>query len=252
MTRFKETWEFFGDKEPYFAVLSAERFKTKNIGDDTTAEFFESGEDHIRRLWNEIGTNFEPSFRPKNALDFGCGVGRLLIPIAKRAVRVTGVDISEQMLAHTERNCKRTGVENFRLQQVDDMLAEKSETFDFIHSFIVFQHIHPDDGIQIFRHLLDRLEVGGIGALHVTFGPGENRFRMLRAGLYRDLPWLNKLKNLVTRAEQAPAIPVYSYDLNQIFAILKENDCHDMLVRFTSHGVDGAFLIFRKQRAQLY
>jgi len=43
-------------------------------------------------------------------LELACGTGRIAIPIAERGVRVTGLDISESMLAHARRKAAEKGV----------------------------------------------------------------------------------------------------------------------------------------------
>ncbi len=75
------------------------------------------------------------------ALDFGCGVGRLVIPLSKIAESVTGVDVSESMLNEAISNCDNQNVNNANFIKADDNLSMLSGKYDFIHSYIVFQHI---------------------------------------------------------------------------------------------------------------
>src|SRR4051812_1141904 len=62
-------WEELARREPYFSVLTDDRFLSDRIDDAARAAFFATGEADISRLLGD--------FRPESALDFGCGVGRL-------------------------------------------------------------------------------------------------------------------------------------------------------------------------------
>ena len=48
--------------------------------------------------------------RPGRALDIGCGVGRWSIALARCCMDVTGLDISQTMLAEASRRAQRHGV----------------------------------------------------------------------------------------------------------------------------------------------
>jgi SAM-dependent methyltransferase len=248
MDKLQKQWDDLSKNEAYYAVLTYDEFRADKLTDNVIDRFFETGEEHVAKLWEEIETHFVKDFRPRHALDFGCGVGRLVVSLSKRSNEVTGVDISRQMLEESQRNCDSRGIGNTRFLETGELMAGKNE-FDFIHSFIVFQHIKPKIGEQIVRKLVEDLAEGGIGALHLTyFDPLDppDSFQNLRARIYRDIPFANTLKNLLKGGKTAPLIRMYSYDMKRIFAILQENDCHKCLVRFTHHGVKGAFLIFQK------
>ena len=77
-------WEKFGRKDPYFGVLSQEKFRATRIDAAARAEFFETGERHVATCFETIRRCLAPSFAPRRTLDFGCGVGRLVIPFARR------------------------------------------------------------------------------------------------------------------------------------------------------------------------
>ena len=252
MNKFKDTWEYFGKNDPYFAVLTFDKFKAENLDDAAETEFFRSGQQHIERVWSEIKDNFGPDFSPVRSLDFGCGVGRLVVPLADKSAEVVGVDISTEMLAEAARNCERRNLTNASFAQPDELFKRDIGTFDFVHAFIVMQHISPNDGERIFERFLQVLNGGGIGAIHLTYGIPTNKYAFLRARIYRDFPVVNWIKNLFRGAGQQPMIPFYIYDLNRIFTLLQKYDCGKCVVRFSDHGQIGVFLFFQKQKAELY
>ena len=91
-------WERFGEQDPYFGVLSSEEFKSNRLDDATREIFFVSGEEHVDHVFTTIKTHITPDFHASKALDFGCGVGRIIIPLAKRCDEAVGVDVSIAML----------------------------------------------------------------------------------------------------------------------------------------------------------
>ncbi|MBW4473318.1 MAG: class I SAM-dependent methyltransferase [Stenomitos rutilans HA7619-LM2] len=164
-----QEWEKWGQVDPYFAVLTHAKFRTGNLTQEAKAEFFESGKDHIRHVLEVCRQHLDQGFTPKRALDFGCGTGRIVIPLAKIAEQVVGLDVSDSMLGEASQNCEEYSMNNIILIKSDDSLSSLSGKFDFIHSFLVFQHIAPSRGKHILINLLKHLEDGGIGALHFTY-----------------------------------------------------------------------------------
>ena len=85
-------WEKFGKLDPYFGVF------TDNLSEEQIIEFFDSGENQLELFLRIIKQHLDPNFTIINALDFGCGVGRVLIPLARISSFVLGIDISDSML----------------------------------------------------------------------------------------------------------------------------------------------------------
>src|SRR5688500_636371 len=85
-------WEKFGKDDPYFGVLSDVSFRKGNLNPEAFERFFASGEEYVSDLLVRAVRFAGEGFRPRSALDFGCGVGRLVIPLASRCARVVGVD----------------------------------------------------------------------------------------------------------------------------------------------------------------
>ena len=251
MERAKQIWENLGETDAYFAVSTCDEFRKGNLDDAAKEKFFQSGQEHVQRLRSEIENGFGITFSPANALDYGCGVGRVLIPLAKKCESVTGVDISQSMLDETRKNCRERGVENVELKNASEFMNEGSETYDFVHSFIVLQHIAPKLGSEIIRRMAAGLSINGIGMVHVTFRDLTPPFRRFRAKVYRDVPFVRRFINAIRRSN-GRFMPMYEYDLNVVFGILKENGCGEIFVRFSDHGHLGTMIFFRKVETRIY
>jgi SAM-dependent methyltransferase len=247
-----KVWKYYGEHDPYFGVATVDAFLSGNIDDDARSGFFTSGRDYVDRVWEEIGKRFGEGFRPRRAVDFGCGVGRLVVPLAERCGEVVGVDISEGMLAEAARNCAAFGVGNAKFILSDDELTRLDGTFDLIHSFIVFQHIRPETGERIFRKMVGMLADGGIGVVQFSYRHRAGAGERLRFRLYRDFPFIYRIRKLLRPGGQETLIPMYEYDLGRLFTILRENGCDESFVRFSFHGFDGVVLFFRKAPAEAF
>jgi SAM-dependent methyltransferase len=80
--------------------------------------------------------------RSAGVLEIGCGVGRLLVPLAKRVALAHGVDISPVMIEKSKIYAADTP--NVRTALTDGTFTYLADaSLDFVFSFIVFQHI-PD------------------------------------------------------------------------------------------------------------
>lgn len=78
-------------------------------------------------------------------LDVGCGVGRVLVPLAKKGCEVTGVDISKEMIKTCRTRVRKEHLENkVRLMVTSaDQLPFQSQSFDLVILSEVLFHI-PD------------------------------------------------------------------------------------------------------------
>ena len=168
-TRTDADWEYLGRHDPYWGVATDDRFHRHNLNDDALREFFAAGEEYVGRFFQIIRSHLDGQFAPRRALDFGCGVGRLVVALARRCPAVVGVDVSASMLREARANCRARGVDNVSFVPGDDRLAGVTGTFDLITSFVVFQHIPCRRGRVLFRRLVELLADGGVGVLHVTY-----------------------------------------------------------------------------------
>jgi SAM-dependent methyltransferase len=237
-------WEYYGKNDPYYGVVTHEEFRSSTLDEEAIARFFQSGDEYVSQVVDAIHEYFGYDFVPKKVLDFGCGVGRLVVPFAKRYDFVTGVDVSTSMIAEAKKNCQKFDLSNVSFVQSDDQLSHLSGTFDLIHSYIVFQHIPARRGEVIFRQLLSALNPGGVGVLHFTYSCSPLR------RIFDAIPFAHTLYGFYKgRPISDRSIQMNQYNLNSLFSSLQNAGCQNVYVSFTRHGVanDGVTLFFQKK-----
>jgi 2-polyprenyl-3-methyl-5-hydroxy-6-metoxy-1,4-benzoquinol methylase len=236
-------WEEWGRRDPYFGVITDPKFRSVGINEYAKQEFFASGESHVRGVLSTIRKHIDPGFAPRAALDFGCGVGRLLIPFAKAAQEVVGLDVSPSMLQEARRNCDQHGVQNVRLIQSDDALSNLIGPFDLIHSSIVFQHIPVERGRALFEKLLLQLSAGGVGAIQLTYS--KTRFASTHGLAPPELPRVDT-PNLRADSDADPVMQMNPYNLNEILFLMQRRGVSQFHAEYTDHGGElGVFLFFQ-------
>jgi ubiquinone/menaquinone biosynthesis C-methylase UbiE len=250
MGKTDKVWRQFGEIDPYFGVLTQPRFRSAAAEGEARREFFESGEGHVRLLFEIIREHLDADFAPSRALDFGCGVGRLTLPLARRVGHVTGVDVSDAMLKEAQRNCEEFDVRNITLAKSVDDLETLDGEFDFLHSMIVFQHIPPGRGEKIFGEMLRRLTPGGVGALHFTYATEKPGWKHDLHRSLMSVPILRYLFNLKNGiAYDYPHFEMHTYNLSRLFFRLQQQGCDRILPRFSGQEeFKGVLLFFQKLR----
>jgi SAM-dependent methyltransferase len=129
-------------------------------GDD----FFQSGERDAARIL-AFAENFLTG--TTTALEIGCGVGRLTIPMSAKFAEITAVDVAPTMLEKLTKNCAARQIRNVHAFLADEPWEQDHRT-DFGYSRIVFQHIEAWSVIaDYFRRIAIALKAGGL--LYVQF-----------------------------------------------------------------------------------
>jgi 2-polyprenyl-3-methyl-5-hydroxy-6-metoxy-1,4-benzoquinol methylase len=241
-------WNRIGATDPYFGVLTSDGSRAASQAGPARDEFFRSGTAHIDRVFGAVRA-LVPEFAPRRAADFGCGVGRLVMPLARKVSEVVGIDISPAMLAEARSNCEREGLTNVSFCQSP---TELKGSFDFIHSFIVFQHIPVDRGLDLARILVEHLALEGVGALHFTYVEYGGPLRKLLHRLYKWVPGFYSLVSLLL-GRRHPLMQMNAYSMNRVLALLQSQGCHRVAVYFSNHGGSlGALVVFQKHELLLY
>jgi SAM-dependent methyltransferase len=241
-------WEEWGRRDPYFGVITDPKFRRSGISQPLRREFFDSGDSHVLHVMTTIRQYVDPQFAPQTVMDFGCGVGRLLVAFSKMAQEVTGVDVSPSMLQEARLNCDEHQLQNVILLPSDDALSSVKGQFDLIHSSIVFQHIPVDRGRAIFEKLIQHLRPGGVGAVQLTYS------KMSFASTNGVAPPVTPSTLVNPSAATAgvdPEIQMNPYSINEIFFLLQCRGVRRLHSEFTDHGGElGVFLFFQAPQEQ--
>jgi ubiquinone/menaquinone biosynthesis C-methylase UbiE len=236
-------WEAAASREPYFSILTAGKFRTVNLTPAHEREFFDSGETFVESAFRVIEARFIPQFTPASVLEYGCGVGRLAIPLARRVASVTAVDRSPTMLDLARGQAKQRGIENIGFQTPAELFATKRK-FDLVTCYLLFQRMPQDEGLALLRQLLGCLGSRGIGVFHfqyrITVPPLVTASRWLR----ERVPALNGIANLLGgKAFSEPFIANHTYDLDEVFRVLREGSIDAQHVIFErSEGLISALV----------
>jgi len=236
-------WEQIARDQPYFAVLAdgddGDDVESSRIANDA---FFKTGEDDIAALLAAITSLFSREVSLDSVLDFGCGAGRLTLPLARRAGHVFACDIAPTILSHVRQNAERAGLGNVTFGSYDD-IAATGPSFDFVCSLLVFQYIPASIGYALIQSLTELLRSGGIAALQLRIH-GESRLQRLTS--------LSRRRREVgygpaaSTADSGSVLQTYRYD-ERLVARAVERAGGSVVALLPSHDrADGAVLIVRK------
>lgn len=158
----RQAWQDWGAVNPLYSILTDPRYRH---GGDVD-EFLATGEGTIAQFLAEVD-RLGLCRERRRALDFGCGVGRLTAPLARRFGEVVGVDVAESMLAMARR--LHASVPNCRFvhNDADDLSQFAGTSFDLVISLFVLQHLDSDHAIEALLAELVRVLAPG-GALVVN------------------------------------------------------------------------------------
>jgi len=130
-------WERFARTDPYWAILTD---PTRRHGRWREDEFFATGRamvtEHLARLEREGFV-----CQRRRVLDFGCGVGRLSRALGETFAEVTGVDVSEEMLALAHKHHRDQPHLRFVHNPRTDLRQFADASFDLVYSLITLQHL---------------------------------------------------------------------------------------------------------------
>ena len=263
-------WEKWALQDPYFSVLTDPKFRNGELTAEAKEEFFHSGRVHAEHMLHSCRAHIDATFAPQRVLDFGCGVGRVLIAFAALTREAVGMDVAPTMLAEARKNCELRAAANVSLVVSDDTLSAAEGQFDLVHSCIVLQHIEVSRGRAIFARLVDKVAPGGCGAIHVTYGwdvhaatfgvppplptpaPVNSLLAQAKATV-RCLaePFLSSKKEATVAAAVSgradPEMQMNYYNLSELMFILHRAGVHRIHSEFTDHGgALGMFLYFQK------
>jgi len=155
--RMRSDWNRRAREDAHYFVAFGRR-------DQDDEEFFATAAEMARGLENELERlPREVSPRARRALEIGCGPGRLMRPLSRHFGEIHGVDVSDEMIALARE--KLAGIPHAHVHHTptSDLAAFADDSFDFVYSYAVFQHI-PDREV-VFRYFKETRRVLKPGAI---------------------------------------------------------------------------------------
>ena len=116
----------------------------------------------IVQFWETLLRRYR--IRPESVLDLACGTGSLAVLLAERGYRVTGADLSEEMLAVADEKCSHLGenrpflicqpMQRLRLPEPVDSVICCLDSLNYV--------TRPADVQKTFRRVYETLAPGGL------------------------------------------------------------------------------------------
>jgi len=180
--KMRSSWENKAKSNAYSYVdSSCDQWKKEN--------YYKKGEQEVKDLiidfFEKVKNIRRDNLKQMNVLDIGCGTGRLTRAMAKYFKKVEGIDISEEMISQSKRDNEDLENVNFSVSNGLDLSLFIENRFDFVFSFIVFQHIPRKSIIINYLKEIHRvLKPNGLVKAQVRGYPGklpeglsQNRYR---------------------------------------------------------------------------
>ena len=155
-------WNERALEDPYYYVAFGRRGQEDE-------EFFATAADVVHTLEAALQRFPAGDRRGRRALEIGCGPGRLMRPMSWNFGEIHGVDVSGEMIRLAK--AKLINVPNAfpRATSGTDLAGYEDDSFDYVYSYAVFQHIPSRD--VVFAYLSEArrvLKVGGIAHCQIN------------------------------------------------------------------------------------
>lgn len=179
LEKVQKVYEKLGEDDPLWAILTD---NNKRGGKWDLEDFFASGRKEINDVMDYL-KRINAKLHYGNALDFGCGVGRLTQGLFSHFDQATGVDISYTMIEGANRFNKFDKKCTYLTNTEPNLNCLDSDTFDLVYTNIVLQHMPPRFQVEYIKEFFRVLKPGGIALFQVRTAKGY-RSGSLAAVLY--------------------------------------------------------------------
>jgi SAM-dependent methyltransferase len=153
----QSNWDQLGKDDPLWVALTD---PSKKGGRWQPSEFFETGREEISQVIRDLRAH-GIELGTEQALDFGCGPGRLTQALAEHFKAVHGVDISPSMIGHAKSFNRYPERCSFHLNSSNELRMFEDDSFNFVYSNIALQHIEPKYAKRYLQEFLRVLKPGG-------------------------------------------------------------------------------------------
>jgi SAM-dependent methyltransferase len=243
-------WEAFAAREPHFAVLTAPRFLQANLTPEHEREFFLSGEATVAWMLAVIDAGLAPGFAPMTTLEYGCGIGRLALPLAMRPGSVTAVDRSPAMLARARVEADRRELRHITFA-TPELVLSSDRRFDLVVCYHVLQRMRRREARELISRLCRLIAPGGVGVFQWPYAAAESMAVSASRWVRQRVPGINSVANRVRgKGSDVPFIPTNLLPLASTLRAFDGPAFHGTHVALEHHeGLDYA-IAFVEKRAE--
>ncbi len=204
----QETWTKLGKTEPHYSVLTGPQFLPEQMTQATQDQFYATGAAWVEELRVVLRRN--SLFLPKGlVVDFGCGLGRVGEHLSLLFDRYLGVDISPSHLSMARDRLVGLGRTNVEFELLPDFMKDQRKA-DLIYSVLVLQHNPPPVMLEMFDHLLLRLNKGALAFIQISTAIYNYEFNL---GLY--------LQNI----DKAKLMEMHALPQSYVFDAIERHGC---------------------------
>jgi len=157
--RMRDDWNVRAREDAGYYVAFGRR-------DQDDAEFYATATEMVSSLESELRRVPLSERGGWRALEIGCGPGRLMRPMSRHFVEIDGVDVSDEMIAIAHQ--RLNDLPNAHPHHTDgaSLGLFPGETFEFVYSYAVFQHIPSREVVlQYLKETHRVMKTGGLARL---------------------------------------------------------------------------------------
>ncbi len=157
LERMREDWNRRAREDAFYYVAFGRHQQDRE-------EFLATAADAVRGLEYELArlsSSVEP--RDRRALEIGCGPGRLMGFMSRHFGEIHGVDVSDEMIKLAKEHLAAIPHARVHRNSGTDLSLFASESFDYVYSYAVFQHIPSREVVLAYLSESARvLKPGGV------------------------------------------------------------------------------------------
>jgi len=158
----RSDWNQRAREDPHYYVAFGGRDQDEESFLATAADVLRLLEGELRRL---ILSRDRQGAVVKygRALEIGCGPGRLMKPLSRHFSEIHGVDVSDEMIRLARERLRGIPHAHVHATNGASLALFADNSFDFVYSYAVFQHIPSRDVVLEYMNEIRRvLKPGGI------------------------------------------------------------------------------------------
>lgn len=231
----RNVFEELGRDDPMYAALSRNALRDNRWDREA---FFETGRQEIGHALSHV-KSLGLDLRHGRALDFGCAVGRLTQALAEHFADVTGIDIASAMIERAREHNRHGERVTYIANPASDLRVLDTDSFDFVYSNKVLQHIPPEHQLGYIREFVRVLRPGGIALFQMRNGP------VVRPGTTRALLYtLNRryFRRFAQRIRRRPAYEMHYVARTRVESTVSAAGARTIEVTDLSRGKPGKSL----------